>query len=358
MHISKLVIHQFRNIASAELVLAPGFNGFYGHNGSGKTSLLEAIYYLAMAKSFRSHYSRYIIQDGSEAFTLFAQVESAESFKLGLHKPRVGDMTMKYQEEAITTQGEWISKLPVLLCNHDTYQLLDAGPKVRRQFIDWGVFHVKHEFFRHWQIVQKALRQRNSALRAGLSEQDVQAWDQQLIASSLQITALRNDYLAALLPLFKEILGHFLDLAELKIDFYQGWPDDQDFASALKASYSRDRQQGYTRHGPQRADLRFVLGAHPAEEVLSRGQQKVFVAALKLAQGQLLRGMDKPCLYLVDDLPSELDEIKQASLIKQLAKAATQVLVTGITRLCLDPLFVAYPAKMFHVKHPGVIVED
>lgn len=356
MHISKLAIHQFRNISSAEIALVPGFNGFYGNNGSGKTSILEAIFYLAMAKSFRSHYGRYIIQEGADAFTLFAQVESAEAFKLGIHKPRQGDATLKYQNEAIPTQGEWITKLPVLLCNHDTYQLLDAGPKIRRQFIDWGVFHVKHDFFRHWQILQKALRQRNSALRAGLSEQDIAAWDQQLIDASQHLTQLRLAYLSELLPIFKNILDNFLVIEDLNIVFYQGWPDNEDYLSVLKTSLFRDRQYGYTRYGPQRADLRFMLGQHPVEEVLSRGQQKVFVAALKLAQGQILRQINKPCLYLVDDLPSELDDSKQQDIIRILGETASQVLVTGINRGVLEPLLVGYEGKMFHVKQ-GIVEE-
>lgn len=355
MFLQKLSIHDFRNIEQAEILLNPGFNAFFGENGSGKTSVLEAIYYLAMAKSFRSNYSRYVIRDQQKSLFLYA--ESNKDFTLGMSKPRSGDLIMKHNGEIVQLQGEWVKLLPVLICHHETYQLLDAGPKVRRQFIDWGVFHVKHDFFKQWQVLQKVLKQRNSGLRAELPTEDICVWDAQLIEATTAMTALRREFLEEFLPIFSEILEKFVVLGELSVEFTPGWPEDQDYATVLKESLYRDRQYGYTRYGPQRADLKFCVDGKPADEVLSRGQQKVFVAALKLAQGRMLRSAGKSSLFLFDDLPSELDEDKQGRLVEYLRDMQSQVFITGIQREAVDGLLAGKRIEekaMFHVKH-GVV---
>jgi DNA replication and repair protein RecF len=221
--------------------------------------------------------------------------------------------------------------LPLQLINPDSFRLLEGAPKVRRQFLDWGVFHVEPRFMATWQRLQKALRQRNSWLRHGTLDAVSQAaWDRELCQASAEIDEYRRNYIKALKPVFEQNLertgrARRVD-AELLPRLGQG-PGTQRSPRYLS---SADQQMGHTQAGPQRADLRLRLGANNAADILSRGQQKLVVCALRIAQGHLVSQARRgQCIYLVDDLPSELDEQHRRALCR---------LLEELTARCSSPV--------------------
>lgn len=356
MSLLTTTITNLRNLSAVTLAPCPGVNLIAGENGSGKTSILEAFHLLGYGRSFRSHRIEPIITHGQTSLTIFSKVlgKHGEILAVGIEKHREGGSTIRVGGVDAQSAAELARIIPIQLINADSYRLLEAGPKYRRQFLDWGVFHVEHSFFPAWQRLQRALKQRNAALR-GKGHAIIHAWDEEIINLTQLMTELRQRYLQQFLPLFNRIAAEFLPGRELALNYFPGWNCKQDYREALAASLPRDRELGYTQLGPHRADVRIVTGGQPVERILSRGQQKMLFNALQLTHGLLLKEqVDKSCVYLVDDLPAELDNRAKQCLIALLAELNSQAFITGIDKAELSALFANKPAKMFHVEH-GVV---
>ena len=249
--------------------------------------------------------------------------------------------------------------LPLQLINPDSFRLLEGAPKQRRQYLDWGVFHVEHRFLPAWQRLQKSLKQRNSLLRRGRIERSLLApWEAEIVAAGEQIDGFRQAYLQQLKPIFEQTLAELVSLDGLTLSYFRGWDKERSLAEVLDSQFARDCALGHTQAGPQRGDLRLRLRGLNAAEVLSRGQQKLVVCALKIAQGRLLRQLDRQqdCVFLVDDLPSELDSAHRQALCRLLESLECQVFITCVDADSLSNCWQPdTPLSMFHVEHGHIV---
>lgn len=357
MKLSTLSCSGFRNFDHLELSFTPDINLVLGPNGAGKTSLLEALHVLFTGKSFRASQLNRMIQHSAQELMLVAQLVDASGKKLTIGAQKACQSTLhhRFNGENVKRKADLLSILPIQLIHHETFQLLDAGPKYRRQFLDWGVFHVEHAFLPCWQVFQKSLEQRNAALKAGQSKHQVQLWDESLIQAAVKIDAFRKDYMAALQPVLMPYLSEWLGDYPVEFDYSRGWDASVAYSEALDTSFIRDHQLKSTQLGPHRADIRITIDGIPADDVLSRGQQKQFVCALKLAQGRLLATTKhQPCLYLLDDLPAELDQARIGQLTEALTRLDAQVIITGIDEHRLGAV-VEGGAGVFHVERQNVL---
>lgn len=356
MQLIRLKANSFRNLAELDLEFSPGFNFIYGPNGSGKSSLLEAIYFLSLGRSFRSSLASRAIQYDAKSFNLFSVILGQCSTTLGLEKIRQGKTKIKIGNST-NSVSELAKLLPLQLINPNSYQLLSGGPKARRQFIDWGVFHVEPQFFQVWQRFQQVLKQRNAALQQQVPINQIKIWDLELIDTANEITLLREKYLQQLTPLITELIRKLLTLQGLSIDFYQGWDKKINLGLVLNSSIDRDYKLAYTQFGPHRADLLIKLNGYPVHEILSRGEQKLLTCALQLAQGILLKEITKKsCIYLFDDLFAELDPVKQNMLMHLLHSLEAQVFITAIEENLIKELEASALGKIFEVEQ-GKIME-
>ena len=361
MRIRDLSISQFRNIQQASLSGLADLNIFIGKNGSGKTSLLEVIYFLSSAKSFRSQRIQHVIQHHKEQCLLVAK--GVDSEVLGLEKSLDGSAHIRFCGETIRTASQLADIIPLQLINDESFQLLTSGPQFRRQLMDWGVFHVEHQFFQVWSHCQKALKQRNALLRQyrqATPKALLKTWTDALCESSLALDAMRINWFKKFLEQVEPILVALLpELGEsISFNYYCGWDIKRGLESCLEEGIDTDLQRGFTHYGPQRADIRVKVDGRPAEEVLSRGQQKLVVAAMKVAQQRVLESIGKQSSYLIDDLAAELDANNASKLLNLIlaGQGTKQVFLTAITEKDIpvieesDKLNIA----MFHVEH-GVI---
>jgi DNA replication and repair protein RecF len=364
MTIKRLSIQNLRNLQAVELVPSPRINLFYGENGSGKTSVLEAIHCLALGRSFRSHKHKPLIRHGEETFTVFGRVfcQGAE-VPLGIHRRRDGQSSFKANGIQVSSIAELASYLPVQVINSDSFLLLEGSPKVRRQFIDWLVFHVEPQFFNTWKGVQRCLKHRNTLLRRDRIEpSELAVWDRELVTLSETLHQYRKRSVEQFKGVFLELLESFIRIPGVELSYQRGWDREREYGQVLKAGFDRDFQQGYTHSGCHRADLKITVNGQPAAEVLSRGQQKLVVCALKVSQGYVFGDVTgKRCAYLVDDLPAELDRHHRARLVDWLEKLGGQVFITGVERdaLLVDWLGRRHLAlKVFHVEQGEVKAVD
>lgn len=356
MSLSKLGIQHFRNLEQVEILPSRNLNLILGANASGKTSLLEAIYYLGRASSFRTRKLERVIQEGFEEFTLFGVVESkiAKKWPIGL-KRSTKQLQIRLNGQNLTRIADLVSSMPVQVIHPNSHRLLEEGPKQRRRYLDWGVFHVEHSFFPAWQRYQRVLKQRNAALRSPRARTSVNVWDKELLEASEQIHRARMSYSEALSACIRNFVDPILgENLPLELDYRPGWPQELELASALDSSLQRDIEQGYTHYGPHKADLLVKTDGVPIIERVSRGQQKVLVAALLLAQvGLYNEKTGSDCILLVDDVAAELDPGNRARLLKVISSMQNQVFVTAIeANALLDDLEMEH--KVFHVEHGRV----
>jgi len=351
--IIRLTISAVRNINSAEILPSPTINLLYGENGSGKTSFLEAIHLLASGKSFRSSKVDPLINDASDSAVIFAELNNG--YHLGLSKSRRQNHQLHFQDQ---NQRNWESvarELPVQLLDSNSFLLLEGGPRSRRRFLDWGVFHVEQNFVSSWRRSRKCIANRNHLLKQRrLDTRQLMAWDSELSESAAEVDAARRKYFNSLIPRFAEVyseLGGVLR-EKLSIHYSRGWDEERDLAEVLSVTTEVDCRYGATQNGPHRAELDIRVGKNRAVDILSRGQQKILVSALKIAQGDLLSAaLGRRCIYLVDDLPAELDAGNRSAVLQQLIRQAGQVFVTCVDRDALkSSLPEATEVTMFHVE--------
>jgi DNA replication and repair protein RecF len=273
---------------------------------------------------------------------------------LGVQRNRVGDAQIKIGGKVVRTVAELAEQLPLQVISADSFGLLTGSPGARRQYLDWGVFHVEQQFFGQWQRFQRCIKQRNNLLRRGkVFGQELTVWTRDLAQTGTTINEYRKDYFQTLSPRFKEImsiLAPSLDALELR--YQQGWDRQLSYSEALHQGLSADLEQGYTHLGPQRADIRVMSDGQLAAETLSRGQQKLVVCGLKLAQGQLMAQQGQgTCTYLIDDLPSELDYIHSMLVCELLASLEAQVFITCIDQQDMRSVWPENnKLAMFHVE--------
>lgn len=332
MALSRLVVDHFRNLQAVDLTLNHGFNFIVGNNGSGKTSLLEAIYYLGHGRSFKSAVSQRIIHYAQPHFTLFADIRHAQgTWSVGLQKTRQGQSTVKINGEDGNKIADLAHLLPIQMISPEGLSLLSDGPSFRRAFLDWGLFHQHSQFFPLWTRLRRVLKQRNAALLNARNYGDMAMWDSEFIPLAMQISQWREAYAEALSANITQTCQLFLPEIELQQRFYYGWDKTHDFAEVLKAGFERDKQLGYTFAGPQKADLRLKANGIPLDDVLSRGQLKLMICALRLAQGEhLMQSRQRHCIFLLDDFASELDQHKRELLAERLKACQSQVFISAI----------------------------
>lgn len=366
MALSQVLINDFRNLTKVELQpLTCGFNFLYGQNGSGKTSFLEAIYYLGHRRSFRSLSAERLIRYDSDRFNLFSNIndQNGRTVPMGIERLQEGDFRVRMNGEDIATIAELAAFLPIRLINVHSHYLLEGSPSFRRKYLDWGIFYQNQEFNAVWGRFKRLLKQRNAALRMRASPGELLSWTGEFAEAALSFHQLRLDYLDQLLPFLRAILNKglspFLDLSGLSIEYQPGWDLNEAYPELLTASLFKDLERGYTQYGPHRADLSLKINRIPAKEVLSTGQQKLLVCGMMLAQGALLAKLvNKQPIYLIDDLPAELDAQGRGWLISTLAEQQAQIFVTAVEQEAMSEILaqVGSPVKMFHVKH-GTITE-
>lgn len=359
--LTQLLVKNFRNIPEANLDgLSPHLNLFYGQNGSGKTSVLEAIHLLTRGKSFRTNNIQRLIKEETDACVVSALCDHPR-VRIGTSRHKDGTKLLKMADQNIRNISEITSLLPLQILHSESFDLFNAGPSYRRKVLDWGVFHVEHNYLSAWKDYNRCLKQRNMLLKnakiVGLQQLDM--WNKQLIQLAADIDAYRTKY-------FELLLAEFKQLAELETDFqaelsyYPGWNQKMSFSEVLEANLDKDKERGFTQAGPHRCDLRLKVNNAPAHEYLSRGQLKRFLIFIMTAQIALLKQLtNKKTAFLLDDLPAELDG-HSGNLIKSLLiKHECQLFITGIERERLIEgwkLEKHQNVKMFHVEH-GTITE-
>ncbi len=356
MRLGHLEVRNLRILSALDCRPGAGLNVFVGANGSGKTSILEAIHLLGSGRSFRTHRQAELISRGQTWLRSRGDIcgEDGAVETVGVEKGPQG-LRIRLAGEEIGSASELARRLPLVVITPDSQRLLTDGAELRRQLMDWVLFHVEPTYLGVLQRYRRALRQRNAALRDGLGPNGLAPWDQEVGEAGEGLHRQRQRLLEGILPVYAETLEGLVSMA-VEIRYRPGWDTATGLVEALRGTVITDRARGFTGIGPHRADLRFSTAGAPAHQVLSRGEGKLFVAGLVLAQCRFLADTQgRRPVVLVDDLASELDEGSRGRFFRQLRDLKAQTFVTTVSRDLLETADWE-GSRVFHVER-GELLE-
>lgn len=352
LFIDTLSVAGLRNLAAARIALHPQGNLFYGLNGSGKTSLLEALHLLAVGRSFRSHQIRPLIAHTQDHCLVQASLQRGGGrHALGMERHRSGEVSLRVNGAVAQSHTQLAALLPVVLLDTESLELVFGPPENRRRYIDGTLFHVEQSFLDVWRRYQRVLRQRNAGLRHGTMHTD-EVWLDELARTGELLHGARAAILKRLNTWFGRIAGLLSpSLSDVDLEMRRGWDVSLTLCEALDRSSASDRERGFSQVGPHRADLRIRVGGRQAAEYLSRGQSKLILTALKLAQGHVVAEVTaSPPVYLVDDIIAELDAEHAERVCSLLAEQGGQVCMTAVDEAALRRFWPNSACTMFHVE--------
>jgi len=361
VRIERIRIQDLRVLQQVELSLEPGINVLFGPNGSGKTSFLEAVHLLGYGRSFRSGGRDVLVRRGADAAVVFAELCRDDG---GLHRlgiERSGSTWRGRVDDSEVGQLSDLYRVCAVSCfEPGSHELMSGGAELRRSMFDWGVFHVEPAFLSVWRRYQRALRQRNALLRDRGPDALFDAWEHEMAEAGAAIDLMRTRHAEVLSQAVVEVVAEVLpEFSGATFQLMHGWrtvpPLGAEAArDRLAEERGRDRERGFSRRGPHRADWSLGFAEIARREYLSRGQEKLCALAMILAQLLTLRRHtgEWPVL-LLDDLASELDEAHQARVLNWLTQAPLQVLVTGVA---VPPPLRACARRVFHVEQGRITV--
>ena len=332
MRFQQLDIRDVRNLKSVSIPLVDGFNFFFGNNGAGKTALLEAVHLLCRGRSFRTSKVQTLI--GHDANELLVRARGRDEWRgmvsLAVRKDRQGHTDLRLDGNAERRISEIARLTPLQVMLPDIAELVFGGPGERRRWLDWGTFHVKHEYLVALREYLRVLKQRNALLKTQPTPQQLAPWTEQLIELATIVTGHRQDYLMRLIPRLVGVLSRLAPELRIECEYQCGWDPTVGLEKVLGESHERELKFGVTQAGPHRADVLLCVGGAPAGSVLSRGQAKLVASALLVSQALLLSDEEKrTSIFLIDDMGAELDLLHNQSLLELLRDTGAQILATG-----------------------------
>jgi len=364
MYISQVRLQNFRNFEAVQIHPHKNLNILFGENGAGKSSLLEAIHVLGYGRSFRTTKADAFIQSGKSQASGFCKFSlEEEDYSLGFSRSKVEGYKFSVNGEKTKKIADIARILPVQIFTPQSSDLVLGPPLGRRRYIDWLLFHVEQKFQYINSRYQNCLQQRNALLKnfdykqsEAFISQDV--WSEQLADLGESITSLRESYISRLNDEISALYRKFYPEIKIVLRYNIGWEKSSSLIDSLRSRIQRDLFRGSTSSGPHKADLQFYIDDKNAAEFMSRGQLRLLVSILLLAEVKLLKAItNKPSVFLIDDISAELDESTREMFLNEVLKQDTQVFVTAIEKEQMSFMQDYNNKKVFHVKQNHVFEE-
>lgn len=330
-YIQSLTLKNFRCFTSQSFTLDSPIVVIEGHNGSGKTSILEALYYTCYMRSFRCPSSRDLIHMDSEHFfisTTFCDHQVEIGVMLA---DRVTKKQVRVDQKNITSYKELRDFCRIISVTEDDLNLIKGSPEKRRSFIDQALFLTDHEMYDYLKIYQELLNNRNAYLsqrKMPLDEQQLLFWTRKLWDVSLLIQHKRILLLSVLSTKAMKFIHNFWPDAVLIFEYQSKIDDEQTFEQFKEKQadlFEREKQYKRSLFGIHLDDIEIKVDGKKARYFSSRGQQKLLVMALKMALVEHIHEVVGPTAFLLDDFATDLDPIVSDKLIELCIELKTQL---------------------------------
>jgi DNA replication and repair protein recF len=332
MILKTLRVQNFRTHSDFILEIGEKSTLISGANGSGKTSLLEAIYFALQGTSFRSSDKEILKNDGSSWFRIDLK-DSKDSLRTIIFNNAVQKSKKQFLVDGNKKARLSANlRIPVVLFEPDDLQLLSGSPTRRRNFLDYFLSQIFPSFQLALARYNKALKQRNNLLkRDNVSKDELFPWNLMLAEYGAEIISKRQDFLELLNSKIEEVYFEISGVKdEIKIDYLGEKVSKNEILAILSKNIERDKILGYTNFGPHKHDIQFIFNKKPAQNVASRGENRSLVLALKFIETDILADLtSKRPIVLLDDVFSELDDDRQKLLTKHFSKYQTIITSTN-----------------------------
>lgn len=361
MYINELRLENFRNFPALFFSPSANINILYGDNGAGKTSILESIYLLSFGRSFRTNKLDSLVNYEATQATAFCKFKEKDK------QNKLGFTRIKNKENIFSIDGVRSKRLsdisrimPVQVFTPQSSDLIIGAPIGRRRYIDWLLFHVEQEYNQLNKSYTQSIQQRNALLKmfdldqvSQFIEQDV--WLKPISEYGEKISKLREYYIDLLNDEINELFVQFYPELSFSMRYNTGWDKSKSLLDTLKLKVHRDIFRGNTGYGPHKADIEFLVSGNEASEFLSRGQLRLLVSVLLLAEVKLLNKLkQKNTIFLIDDVSAELDETKREKFVDKILEYNAQIFITAVDKQQINFIQKYKNKKMFHVKHHHV----
>lgn len=363
MRLDKLSIINYKNIEAATLNLSAKLNCFIGHNGVGKTNLLDAVYYLSFCKSaFNSkdsevmcHSSDFFVLEGDYTTNTEDREQVYCSMKRGSKKH------FKRNKKEYKKLSEHIGLIPLIFVSPSDISIIEGGSEERRRLMDVVISQYDRPYIESLTRYNKALQQRNSLLKQE-EEPDgtlLELLEMQMAEYGTEIYKKRAVFIEQLVPVFQSIYQAISQNREQVSLQYVSHGERGDLLEVIQRDRAKDRIMGYSLHGIHKDDLVMSLGGFPIKREGSQGQNKTFVLALKLAQFNFLKRAagNKTPLLLLDDIFDKLDADRVEQIVKLVSgDSFGQIFITDTNRDHLDKILgnSSFDYKLFSVENGEV----
>lgn len=378
MRLRKLSIINYKNIAEATLEMSPKINCFIGHNGAGKTNILDAVYYLSFCRSSVNPIDSQLIRHDEPFFVLEGEYvadrpsaadgmsddDSAPDDILSIYcgMKRGAKKHFKRNKKEYKRLSEHIGLIPLVKVAPGDTVLIDGTSEERRQFMDVFIAQYDNPYMQALTGYNKALQQRNAMLKSE-EEPDSELlaiWEEQMAMYGERVYEARRRFVERLVPVFRKYYEMISKGSETVGIEYVSHCQRGPLLEVIQRDRHKDLAVGYSLHGIHRDDLCFTLGEHQMKREASQGQKKSFVIALKLAQFELLCGMSdrkNTPLLLLDDIFDKLDATRVEQIVRIVSSDTFgQIFITDTNRDHLDSILERgnFPHKIFHVENGEV----
>lgn len=335
MLLKSIRITNYKNIEDTKLILSENLNCFTGNNGSGKTNLLDALYYLSFTKSYFNTGDSNIIKHDNIFFVLkgdYLRNEKQEKIYCGYEKNK--KKIIKRNDKAYKRFSEHIGLLPVVMISPNDSILISGTGEERRKYIDSVISQYDKEYLYELIKYNKFLSQRNRLLKnyvtsSYFDKDTIDIYNEQLTISGTVIYEKRKSFILNLIPIFSEYYETISKKKEIVSLNYDSHLNNEKFKDLLQHSIEKDKILGYTSKGIHRDDISLFINDLQLKKAGSQGQQKTFLIALKFAQFQYIKKMVgiNP-LLLLDDIFDKFDSERVTEIIKLTNSNFGQIFIT------------------------------
>jgi len=377
MILRKLSILNYKNIAEAQLELSPKMNCFIGHNGMGKTNVLDAIYYLSFCRSASNPIDSQVIRHDADIALIEGEYEEdnhslssvvSSQLNISCGMKRGQKKHFKRNKKEYKRLSEHIGLIPLVVVSPSDTLLIEGVSEERRRLMDMVISQYDHSYIDALTRYNNAHQQRNTLLKMDSAEESsgnsydpllMQLWEEQMAEAGEELFKKRSAFVEELTPVFQEYYRHISGGQEVVGLEYTSHCQRGPLLEVIQRDRRKDLAVGYSLHGVHRDDLEFTLAGHLMKREGSQGQNKTYVIALKLAQFDFLKRTASKTtpLLLLDDIFDKLDSQRVEQIVRLVSSDSFgQIFITDTNRDHLDQILSnsSLDYKIFHVNHGEV----
>ena len=347
MKLKQLSLNNFRCLENRKIDFDPTFNIIYGRNGQGKTSLIEAVFFLATGKSFRTKKIKELTSYDKIRTIVFGSFESRENTK-SIAIDSNNDKKEYYIDKTKTKYIDYVGILNVISFIPEDIEIIIGNPSVRRGFFNYEISQTKNIYLKTLVDFEKILKTRNKLIKERKTNKELyHIYNEKFIDEGSKIILMRKEYVKNISRLLNLNYRKLFDAnSELRLK-YDSFIENIDkmtleeikekFREETVKKHDREKRYGYTLVGPQKEDFVFELNGKNAKAFSSQGEKKSIIFSLKIAEiDMLIKEKNEIPVFLIDDISSYFDEIRKNSILNYFKNKNIQCFITSTEKLDIE----------------------